>query len=148
MSEWFAGKRKRQKGRKEDRQDYSQVPLTDPCGWTEQDLSNERSACYCWCSRQGDFCPKCSLDYQTVTLHLNWDFVLYVVSMGKMCQNSAAMLMLMGNVQVQMTHVVRGNRWKQRSVEIRECAFLLKKNKTKHVKVEQEASGKGTMKES
>lgn len=39
--------KKRQKGRREDRRDYSQVPLTDPCGWTEQDLSHERSTCYC-----------------------------------------------------------------------------------------------------
>lgn len=37
------------------------MPLTDPCGWTEQDLPHERSACCCWCSRQGDLCPRVQL---------------------------------------------------------------------------------------
>lgn len=127
MSDWFAGKSKGmgvRRGEKDRQQDHTTVPLTDLCGWTEQDLSHERSTCYCWCRRQGDFCPDCSLDYQPVKLclfALLW--VCYCVSMGSMCQNSAVVLGWMGGLHAQITHSLKKKKAKtSASAEVGECA--------------------------
>lgn len=59
-------------GGKTDGEDHDQVPLTDLCCRTEQDLSRERSTCCCWCRRHGDFWPDRRLGLpasETVSLH-------------------------------------------------------------------------------
>lgn len=95
---------KRRRGTREDgRQGHDQVPLTDLCCRTKQDLSRERSTCCCWCRRHCDFCPAGGLNYQPAKPCLFMVLgVCYSVPTGSRCQNSAAAPGLMGGLLMQI----------------------------------------------
>lgn len=113
------------RGTREDRlQDHDQVPLTDLCCRTKQDLSRERGTCCCWCRRHSYFWPDGGLDYQPAKLCLFMVLrVCYSVPMGSRCQNSAVIQGLMGGLLMQIARGCIG-KLEGNCAEILECAGL------------------------